>query len=111
LRAQSVHQHAARDAEQPSSPLRAVTQPTDAPDDTQPDLLGDLLSHVVVRRQLPDIAPERCVPALDQRIERRSLSELAAHDEPLVLACTILDVRVLCHIPLRIRHLIVGGRV
>jgi hypothetical protein len=59
--------------------------------------------------QLPDIAPERGVPALDQRIERRSLSGLAAHDEPLALACTILDLRVLCHIALRVRHLIVGG--
>jgi hypothetical protein len=38
------------------------------------------------------------VPALDQRVEGRSLSELTSNDEPLVVAATVIGLRVLGHI-------------
>ncbi len=73
-----------RDAEHPGADLRRVAQPRDPPQHADPRVLHDLTRRLVVSREPRQIGRQRCVPALDERVEGRALAELAAHRDELV---------------------------
>ncbi len=65
LLAKAIHQCPSRDAEQPGPKLGPVTEPRDAANHSDPDILKDLPCRVVVADQATDERPEWSVPARD----------------------------------------------
>jgi len=81
---QAIHQHSARNPEDPWPQPRRVAQPADAADDPQPDVLNGVVRAIVGGRDPARVGAERPVPALDEVIEGVRLAELATNREPLV---------------------------
>ncbi len=95
--AQTIHERPARNPEEPGTKLRAVAKLAEAPQDTEPDVLGDLVRDLVGVGQPAHVLPDRAAPAGDELVEGGPLAELAADDQPFVFSGARVGVRGVSH--------------
>ena len=109
-----IHQRAARDSEQPWPESRPVTDTADSAEDSQPHILRNVPSRVVVTGHSPDVPPNGRVPAFHELVEGRPFAKLATDDQKLVFLVRAMarfaGVGHRCSIPLLPRVADLPGR-